>query len=255
MSLDFGRVSVISLTLTEPEVDGPGSPAPLFLRKTSMALPRALASTTDPDGRSQTTAATSPGACFESGANVTFPFLDSFSFFFVANVWCRLANHVVPESVGLSRSVEASKLLERMSARRLVLSGLPQRSISVAEEVRALSMRWRSVSVQTTPAPERGGMGGGGGISEARRRAGIGGSGEPTKSECLRPLFVYRTEPLMGERSSRGCTSHTFSLDVFHRRIRTLRACTMSSIMSSCKLWVLPSVSVAGGPATKCNEF
>lgn len=227
MSRAFSRTSVFganSFTTAVPDVDAPGSTAELFLRNTSMALPSALASTTDPEGLSQTTAAASPGACFESGAKVTLVFLGSFSIFFVARVWCLRVNQVVPESKGLSRSEEASKLLDLMSAKRLVRSGLPQRSISVAEEVSALSIRCRSVSVQTTPAPVRGGIGGGGGISEARRRAGIGGNGDPTKSECLRPRFVYRTEPPIGERSSSGWTSHTRSLEVFQRRMRTLRA-------------------------------
>lgn len=48
--------------------------------------------------------------------------------------------------------------------------------------------------------------------------------------------------------SSTVCTSHTFSLLVFHSFIRALRACTMSSMMSSCRLWMLPIGSVAGGP-------
>lgn len=258
MSLGLIRVSLLldgaSFGAAVPDVEAPGSTAELFLRNTSMALPSALASTTDPDGLSHTTAATSPGAGLESGANVTLLFFGSFSFFFVAKVWCLRVNQVVPESAGVSRSEDASKLLDLMSARRRVRSGLPQRSISVADEVSALSMRCRSVSVQTTPAPVRGGIGGGGGISEARRRAGIGGNGEPTKSECLRPRLVYLTEPLMGERSSSGWTSQTRSLDVFHKRIRTLRAWTMSSIMSSCRLWVLPNVSVAGGPANETEK-
>lgn len=259
MSLGLTRISLLlagnSFSATVPEVDATGSTAELFLRNTSIALPSALASTTDPDGLSQTTAATSPGAGFESGANVTlFFFGGSFSFFFVSKVWCLRVNQVVPDSAGFSLSVEVSKLLDLISERRRVRSGFPQRSISVAEEVSALSIRCRSVSVQTTPAFARGGIGGGGGISEARRRAGIGGNGAPTKSECLRPRFVYLTEPLIGERWSSGWTSQTRSLEVFQRRIRTLRACTMSSIMSSCKLWVLPNVSVAGGPANDAER-
>lgn len=74
------------------------------------------------------------------------------------------------------------------------------------------------------------------GISEARLNdaAGIGANGlEPTKSEYRR--FVYRVA-LELPASLYVCTSHTFSLLVFHSFMRALRACTMSSIMSSCKL-------------------
>lgn len=48
--------------------------------------------------------------------------------------------------------------------------------------------------------------------------------------------------------SSSVCTSHTFSLLVFQSFMRAFRACTMSSMMSSCRLWMLPRTSVEGGP-------
>lgn len=78
-----------SFTITTPDVDGPGPGSGtilLFRRNTSMALPRALASTTEPVGLSQTTAATSPGGFLDSSANVTLGFFGSLSFFLVARV-------------------------------------------------------------------------------------------------------------------------------------------------------------------------
>lgn len=185
-----------SLEVDAPEeVDGVGSAeVPDVLRNTSIALPNALASTTAPE--SQTTLAT-PAGVF-SLENLTLFFLVSVSSFLAARVWWRFLNHEVPASAVGALRVDASKLLERVLARLRRGSGLPMRSISVAEDVSALSMWCRSVSVQTTPpvpalaraaaAPARGGIGGG--ISEARRRDGIGGSGPPVNSECLRPLFV-----------------------------------------------------------------
>lgn len=87
------------------------------------------------------------------------------------------------------------------------------------------------------------------GFSDARRKeaAGIGANAEPTKSEYRR--FVYRVDvPLAPPPASLSVTSHTFSLLVFHNFIRAFRACTMSSIMSSCRLCILPIGSVVGGP-------
>lgn len=86
------------------------------------------------------------------------------------------------------------------------------------------------------------------GFSDARLNdaAGIGASAEPTKSEYRR--FVYRVELPLVPASPSVCTSHTFSLLVFHSFIRAFRACTMSSIISSWRLWILPIGSVVGGP-------
>lgn len=74
------------------------------------------------------------------------------------------------------------------------------------------------------------------------------GKGALIKSEYLR--FVYRVgDDVDFSFSSSRCTSHTFSLLVFHSFMRAFRACTMSSMMSSCRLCMLPRGSVDGGPA------
>lgn len=128
--------------------------------------------------------------------------------------------------------------------------------ISVAEEVSVDRSPRRSVFVQTIPAfslrpnvamVEVPGTEGdtSEGISEARR-CDLSVCRGPTKSEYLR--FVYRIGDPLASFSSSVCTSHTFSLLVFQSFMRAFRACTMSSIMSSCRLWMLPRASVDGGP-------
>lgn len=84
-------------------------------------------------------------------------------------------------------------------------------------------VRWKKFDEGDLVAPDVDGVIGTG-ISDARRNdaAGIGANGfEPTKSEYRR--FVYRVE-LGLPASLYVCTSHTFSLLVFHNFIRAFRA-------------------------------
>lgn len=128
--------------------------------------------------------------------------------------------------------------------------------ISVAEEVREDKIEIKSVFEQIMPVvscllalvDEQGDTDGGGSSEALRLLAllGIGANVVPTKSEYLRPEeFVYLCTP---PASSKGCTSHTFSLLVFQSFMRTFLAWTISSIISSWRLWTLPRGSVEGGP-------
>lgn len=103
--------------------------------------------------------------------------------------------------------------------------------ISVADEASDDIIDIKSVFVTTIPvflkkllAPLVEAATGGtiAGFSDALRLAGIGANEEPTKSEYR--LFVYRIGVVLVPASSTVCTSHTFSLLVFHSFIRAFRA-------------------------------
>lgn len=106
--------------------------------------------------------------------------------------------------------------------------------ISVAEEARLDKIEMRSVFEQTIPGSF------------------MVGKGIPTNSEHLLedpgPVYLWEEVDVFPV-SSICCTSQTFSLLVFHIFILTFRAVTMSSMMSSWRLWMDPRCSVDGGPA------
>ncbi len=180
--------------------------------------------------------------------------------------WCRLANHPpcaarlvddpdLPSSVPviclIPFNTDTSKLFDRLDFLKLVLRSTfkklcgivgvlasPIRLISVAEEASDESNEIRSVFVHTIPL-FLDGVGQGDnilGFSDALRLMfGVTGGREVgTKSEYR--LFVYRTADELDPASSNVCTSQTFSLLVFQSFIRAFFACTISSIISNCKL-------------------
>lgn len=200
--------------------------------------------------------------------------------------WCLLANQplaavdFVSSGFGLTPfRIETSKLFDRFDFLRLVLrSGLRKllllvgccgvngatgvgtsfiRLISVAEEANDESKEIKSVLVQMMPAFLEGvgacvtlGEMSMLGFSDALLciDCGIGASVVDMKS-LKRLLAVKRCADELVPASFTVSTSHTFSLLVFHNFMRALRACTISSMMSNCRLWTLPRTSVDGGPA------
>lgn len=179
--------------------------------------------------------------------------------------WCLLMNQFEASFISLSvftsvlpsGSKEISKLLdlepfsrERFNSRGLGFapSNLHKLWISCADDVKEDMIEIRSVLEQTIPLPEVEGGGEGTlrgwGISEALRRGGIGGgiADKPVTSENLldAPWFCWYLED--GPPSS-GCTSQMLSWFSFcHIFKRTFLALTsaMSSMMSSCRLKLLP---------------